>query len=119
MGRIAKADPNFIAVEPDQARERVVNMLRHGVQFCVEIDPTMCGMKDVVVISRTAKVVEREGFTLLRQRAVGLNEACHFAMNCIREELTYQCTPEMRPNDADAVEYLFLVELRSDGRKGA
>lgn len=115
----ARNVPGFIAVEPDQARDHVLNMIRQGVQFVCEIDPTLKGFKDCIVLSRSALLETEPQFTDLRQRATTLDDACHFALNCIRSELTFQCNPTTRPNDDKASEWLFLVRLRAEGRTGA
>lgn len=114
----AKSDPGHLAVEPDQARAMCVNMIRRGVQFCCEIDPTLKGMKDCIVISRSAILETHPHHTDIRQRCTTLDDACHYALNCITAELTFQCNPEARPNDPTAKEWLFLVRVRSDGRTG-
>jgi hypothetical protein len=117
MPAIARSAPGFIAVEPDQAREHCVNMIRKGVQFCCEINPGLSGMKDVVVLSRSAVLEQTAGWTSVRTRCTNVEEACHYVLRLIHEELTFQANPETRPNDPTALEYLFLVELRADGRR--
>lgn len=112
----ARNVPGFIVVEPDQARDHVINMIRRGVQFCCEIDPNISGMKDCVVLSRSAVLESTPGWTPIRQLATCMDDACHYALRCIREELTFQCTPKPREHDGE-FEYFFQVQMRSDGRR--
>ena len=114
---VAREAPGFLALEPDQARDQCINMVRRAVQFCVEIDPRLPGMKDVVIVSRSAMLENREGWTHLRQLATSIDDACQFVVNLLNNELTFQCNP--KPQEGTGrMEWYFLVELRSDGRRG-
>lgn len=110
--------PHHITVEPDQARERVLNFIRLGVQFCCEIDPRLKGMKDCIALYVGGVLESTPGWTSLRRRCVTRDDACHYALNLINAELTFQVNPETRPNNPLAREWVFLVELREDGRTG-
>lgn len=117
MSSVVRQAPGFVALEPDQAGDQCINMIRKGVQFCVEIDPRVRGMKDTVIVSRSAMLEEREGWTHLRQLATSVDDACQFALNALRAELSFQCTPKAQQG-TQRQEFYFLVELRSDGRTG-
>lgn len=114
---VVRSAPGYIAVEPHQAREHCINMIRRGVQFCVEIDPRVPGMKDTVILSRSAMLEERPGWTRLRELATNVDDACQFVVNLLRSELSFQVTPKPQEG-TDRLEFYFLIEVRSDGRTG-
>ena len=103
--------PNVLALEPDQARERCLNLIRHGEQFSVEIDPRLRGMKDVVCVYQSAVLEHRPGWTHLRTRATHKDEACQYLYNLFASEISFQVNPE--PQRDGRMEWLFLVELRA------
>lgn len=104
--------PQTLQLEPPSARDYCINLVRDRQQFAVEIDPQL--IKDMCIVHRGAVLESRAGWTHLRQRATSLDDACHFVVNLIKSELSFQCNPE---HVTDHTEWLFLVELRSSGRK--
>lgn len=103
---------NTLALEPDQARERGLKLLRYGHPFVMEIDPTLPGMKDVVAVSTGASWQEREGYSYIRKRALAYDDAAQYLVNLIRAELSFSVTPEFQPN-SEVREWLFQVEMRN------
>lgn len=102
---------NTLQLEPDVARERCLNLVRAREQFCVEIDSRL--IKDCVIVYRSGALEERPGWTHQRQRATSRDDACHFVVNLLNAELSFQVNPE---TVANRPEWLFLIELRSSGR---
>lgn len=100
-----------LQLEPDAARERCLNLVRAREQFCVEIDPRV--IKDCVIVHRNGVLAAQPGWTHQRQRATSRDDACHFVVNLLNAELSFQVNPE---TVADRAEWLFLIELRSSGR---
>jgi hypothetical protein len=115
----ARTAQNFIALEPDQARDYCVNLIRkyHG-QFSVEIDPSIRGMKDCVVVYRGGELIKREGWSRVPKVARTMDDACQYVANLIGTELSFQCNARKWP-DGRGAEWQFLVEVRSEGRTGA
>lgn len=102
---------HYLQLEPDQALRRCYHLLTEGHPFVVEIDPTLPGMKDVVVVSQGAEFVERPEFTYIRKRGLDYDEAAQYVTNLIRAELSFSVTPEVIPS-TQRREWLVLVELR-------
>lgn len=102
-------------VEPDVAREHVVNLLRRRVAFVVDQDPDV--LKDVLVIGVGGALRER-GDTHEYARELtctSLDDACQFALNCIRDGFAYSVTPRGYPDGR--TEWMFVAERRRDVRE--
>lgn len=105
------------SVEPPQAKEMAVNLIRKQRKFAVEIDPTLRGMKDVVCIAIGAELEQR---TATEEYAKGitcktLDDACQFVVNCIDEELSFWVDP--RIVHGHPVEWVFTIERNKGHRE--
>lgn len=97
-----------LVLEPPQAKETAINLIRHRKRFAVEIDAWLA--KDAICIAVGGELQERpetqdyaKNITLRT-----LDDACQFAANCIAEELCFDCRAVEFPDKR--VEWNFTVE---------
>lgn len=103
--------PLQLTLEPDQAERRAINLIREGTRnFVVEIDPTTPHLKDVVCVAVDAEFDERPNENYLRTRQVTKDEACQWAVNLIRAEMSFSVKPEVMQDGR--TEFLVHVERR-------
>ncbi len=101
-----------LALEPDQALERCLNLVRAGETFAVEIDPTL--VKDLVVVSTGAVLQEEEGFDYIRTRATDMEGACQLVWNMIHQERTFSVQRETKGDGRH--EWLCHLRIRKTAR---
>lgn len=77
-------------MEPDHAREVVVNLIRRQTTFVCEIDPAK--VKDMVCIALGAVWEKRPDYDYVDMTATALADACQFAHNCVRDEMSFGVT---------------------------
>lgn len=97
-----------LVLEPPQARDTVVNLIRHRRRFAVEIDAGLA--KDAICIAVGGELAERpetEDYAKCITLRT-LDDACQFAANCIREELCFDCKAIEFPDKR--IEWSFTVE---------
>lgn len=83
-------------MEPDRAREVVVNLIRRQRKFVAEIDPAQ--VKDMVCVHLGAEFEKRPDQDYVDMTAVTLGDACQFAYNCVRDEMSFGCYTYYRDN---------------------
>lgn len=95
-------------VEPDRAREQAVNLIRKRVPFVMDQDPA--ALKDVIVVGIGGSLKERrETHEYAREMTcTSLDDACHFALNCLREGFAFSVTPTAYPDGR--TEWRFVAE---------
>jgi hypothetical protein len=99
-----------LVIEPDQAKEHVINLLRKRRKFVLEVDPTLPQMKDVVCIAIGGEFQERRAtHDYLKEIAVQtLDDAIHFGLNCLRHEVSFAVAPMDYPGGR--TEWKFTAE---------
>lgn len=92
-------------MEPDHAGEVVVNLIRRQIKFVCEIDPEK--VKDMVCVALRAEFVRRETHDYGELVAKHVADACQFAVNCLRDEISFGVIPQRVGPD---VEWRFVAE---------
>lgn len=96
-----------LVLEPPQAKETVINLVRHRKRFAVEIDAWLA--KDAICIAVGGELVERDTEDYAKNITLRtLDDACQFAANCIEEELCFDCRTVELPDKR--IEWNFTVE---------
>ncbi len=106
-----------LVMEPPQAKETVTNLIRHRKRFAVEIDASLA--KDAICVAVGGELAERETEDYARDMVLRTrDEASQFAMNCIDNELCFDCKAVEFPDKR--VEYNFTIERnkRHAARRG-
>jgi hypothetical protein len=103
--------PSVLTLEPDQAREYCVNLVRRFEQFAVEIAPRLRGMKDVVAVYRSGVLEAKPGWGHVAQLATDRDTACQYVHNLIGAELSFQVNPQIQQG-TNRREWRILVESR-------
>lgn len=116
MLRRERSGRELLTLEPDQAERLALNLIRHGQPFVIEQDPAV--LKDVVLLARGASFQERHAtHHYLRFRAVNLDEASQYAVNCFQHGLSFAVTSEVMPDQRR--EWVIQVERNKDTRLGS
>lgn len=100
---------HFVQLEPPQAIDRVLVLLKYGHPFVVEIDPAK--IKDMVILNHGAKWEERDTADYISKRATTYDDAAQYAVNLIAAELSFAVEPQQMPDPAQR-EWRFTVEMR-------
>lgn len=97
-----------LVLEPPQACETVVRLLKLRRRFAVEIDAALA--KDAICIAVGGELVERtDAYDYAPDlTARTFDDAAQFAVNCIHEELCYDCRAIQL--SGGTVEWQFKVE---------
>lgn len=99
--------PKQLTLEPPQAQEVVVNLIRQRRRFAVELDAAIA--KDVVCVAIGGQLGEREHEEYARNIVLRtFDDAAQFAVNCIQEELCFDCKCTAYPDKR--VEWAFTIE---------
>jgi hypothetical protein len=114
------ARPHQLVLEPDAAREHILNLLRRRAKFAVELDETARdrsggSLKDVVCIAIGGEFIERPKTHDYAHRLTcqSLDDASHFALNCLSGSLCFAVAYERHPDKRE--EWMFTAERRKRG----
>lgn len=97
-----------LTLEPPQACETAVRLLQLHRRFAVEMDASLA--KDAICIAVGGELAARPDAYDYAQDITcrTLDDACQFAVNCIREELCFDARTLQLPNGK--IEWNFKVE---------
>ena len=98
------------SVEPPQAEEMAVNLLKKRKRFAMTQAETPGMMHDVVVITVGGSLVEREETEEYAKSITceTLDDACQFAVNCVRTKMSFAVHAQENPGHHP--QWVFTVE---------